>query len=152
MKYPKDTGTMVLAVSGLVCDRLGQFLILRRSIDDDFLPGQWEVPGGEVKFGESPSDALSRETYEECGLEIDVGLPLFVTTYFIEPSNEEQCFEIFYYCKPRDPDQEIRLSTEHSAYRWTTLVGLTDIQMTTSTRDLIGSLANHPLTRVFVSF
>lgn len=139
---------MILAVSALIFNELGQFLILRRSSDDDFLPEEWEVPGGEVEFGESVVDALFREIREECGFAIDVGFPLFVTTYFTDGSNKAQCFEIFYLCRMKDSHQEMRLSTEHSAYRWVSFTELPDIRTTPSTKELIGTLASHPLVKI----
>lgn len=34
---------------------------------------QWTLPGGGIDFGEDPRDAVVRETYEETGLQIEVG-------------------------------------------------------------------------------
>lgn len=33
-------------------------------------PGVWSAPGGHIEFGETPAEAASRETHEECGLKI----------------------------------------------------------------------------------
>ena len=34
--------------------------------------GQWTVPGGVVEIGESPKEAIIREVYEECAVEVQV--------------------------------------------------------------------------------
>jgi len=49
----------------------GQLLIARRKSSDRF-PGLWEFPGGKVKPGESPEEALRRECREELAIEIRV--------------------------------------------------------------------------------
>ncbi len=145
IRHSGEHQSTILAVSAVILSGADQILLLQRSVDDDFLPEEWEVPGGEVKFGESPVGALLREVYEECGLRVDVGFPLFVATYFTDSSNKEQCFEVFYFCRMKEPDQEISLSPEHSSYMWMSLTRPPDVELTQSTRDLIESLANHPL-------
>jgi len=53
----------VLGVAGLVLDGEGKVLLVRHSYN----PG-WRLPGGGVKRGEPPSDAVLRELQEEVGL------------------------------------------------------------------------------------
>jgi 8-oxo-dGTP diphosphatase len=36
------------------------------------LPGKWSIPGGLVELGETSREAVCRELFEECGLEIEV--------------------------------------------------------------------------------
>lgn len=50
----------------------GKYLIARRPEDAD-LGGFWEFPGGKVKKGESPEEALQREIYEELRVRCRVG-------------------------------------------------------------------------------
>lgn len=54
----------------------GNVLLVRKSMDDPFNPGKWELPGGRLKDGESPDEALVREIREEVDLEIVPGNPL----------------------------------------------------------------------------
>lgn len=58
----------IVAVSGLVTDPGGRHVLLIRS------PRRgWEFPGGQVEEGESLTEALVREVYEETGVEVTVG-------------------------------------------------------------------------------
>ncbi len=48
----------------------GKFLMLLRSDKAGNDKRMWGIPGGLVEFGEKVEDAIRRETFEECGLQI----------------------------------------------------------------------------------
>ena len=50
---------------------LDEYLVVQRSANDDFLPGAWEFPGGNIEDGELILEALKREIFEEIGVNID---------------------------------------------------------------------------------
>lgn len=54
------------AVSALVRDMEGRLLLVRQRDG-----GVWSTPGGSVEPGESPADAVVRETWEEAGLWVE---------------------------------------------------------------------------------
>lgn len=58
----------VAAVGGLVVNKLGQLLFVRRARDPG--KGKWGLPGGFVDRGESVEDALRREIEEETGMRV----------------------------------------------------------------------------------
>ncbi len=58
-----------VAVSAFIV-RDDKLLILRRSENETFLPGAWEVPGGGIDRDEAIVEGLIRETKEEAGLDI----------------------------------------------------------------------------------
>lgn len=55
--------------AGILLNDSGQVLISERLCDGPF-DGLWEFPGGKIKPGETPAQALTRELAEEIGVEI----------------------------------------------------------------------------------
>ncbi|QBR92410.1 NUDIX hydrolase [Nocardioides euryhalodurans] len=60
-----------VAAYGLV--RRGEEVLLTRVSSRGYHSGRWSLPGGGVRHGERPQDALVREIREECGVEARVG-------------------------------------------------------------------------------
>jgi len=58
-------------VVGAAVIRDGRLLAARRSTPPE-VAGRWELPGGKVEPGESPSNALVREIVEELGCRVTV--------------------------------------------------------------------------------
>lgn len=56
---------------GVVVVQDGRLLLVRRSVGPG--KGLWALPAGYVDAGEDPRGAAARETFEETGLEVDVG-------------------------------------------------------------------------------
>jgi mutator protein MutT len=49
-----------------------RFFLQRRDPAAAVLPGLWEFPGGKLRAGESPEEALRRELFEELGWEAEI--------------------------------------------------------------------------------
>lgn len=64
------------SVWAVVRNNKNEFLILKRSKNANN-SGQWNFPGGTVDEGENPSDTISREFHEECGVEIKRWIKMF---------------------------------------------------------------------------
>jgi 8-oxo-dGTP diphosphatase len=95
-------------VSGaLIVD--GKILIVRRSLNDDFLPGYYELPGGSLEPGETKGQALIREFHEELSLKIKILKKYHEYTYQPGPNTEN-----------------LKLSDEHDKYKW---VGVEDLDL-----------------------
>lgn len=58
---------------GLIC-RNGRYLIARRK-PGSHLAGFWEFPGGKRETGESLTECLQRELFEELGIRVDLPVP-----------------------------------------------------------------------------
>ncbi len=129
-----------VCVSGFVLNDKGEVLIVKRAMDDDFLPGYWEVPGGGTDFGEHPIIALQRELKEETGLDVEVDEPLYVDDYFMDKSHEKiHRVEIFFLCRMKDVNQQVQISHEHSEYKWVSKEAVSTVGMTEYMRKSISS-------------
>lgn len=67
-----NTPAKHIFVVAAIIERDACILICRRRHDGAF-PLKWEFPGGKVKSGESPQQALARELREELGIEAEIG-------------------------------------------------------------------------------
>ena len=96
-----------------------QFLIIKRTATDDFLPDLWEFPGGHVEPTETIPEALVRELKEEIGLQItpEEAKLIGIWEEFMEPEQTRYLQINYRLTFPTRPD--IVLSAEHVAYDWT---------------------------------
>ena len=62
-------------------DRQEVLLLLRDDIPTIPYPGRWDIPGGHVELGETPSECIVREMKEEMGIDL-TGHRLFARTEF----------------------------------------------------------------------
>ena len=92
-----------------------EVLLLKRGADDSFRPGDWDFPGGNVEWGELHGEALTREVFEETGLNLEHFTPLEVSSLFDAEENV-YVLHIIYTC--RATSATITLSREHETYSW----------------------------------
>ena len=135
-------GTFSAGIGALIMDEAaGTYLLLKRSPEKDYAAGAWECVTGRVDQGEGFEDALHREVREELDIEVQ---PLFIvgTTHFYRGPEraENELVGVVYCCTSPDPEK-MRLSHEHTEYRWATL---------NEARDLLSdlNLAEHWLVTV----
>ncbi len=102
-----------LAVKGII-QKDGKILVLKRSDTDDHRPGVWETVGGGMDKEESPQEALLREITEETGLVVSVSSPFNVFAF--KKDTGEFKVGITFLCEY--VSGEVKLSDEHSEYRW----------------------------------
>ena len=92
----------------------GKILVVRRS-RDDFLGGNFELPGGGIEDGETFAQAVAREVREETGLTVDEVLGMFPGFDYSTP-NKPKVRQYNFLVRVRAGD--VRLSSEHDEYRW----------------------------------
>lgn len=134
-----------VSASGLILNSAGEILLVRRSETDDFLPGIYELPGGGTDYLEDPVAGLIREIKEECGIEVKVLHPL--TCFSFEMRHEgvdKHTVEIIYWCEFAG-NQDIKLSFEHSDFKWVKFEELETINKDDNFVKMIKKLQNHPL-------
>lgn len=93
-------------------------LILRRSDDDDYMPGEPDLPGGEIDQGETVHDGLDRELGEEIGNTISRDRLQLAYTYTSMKENGN--YVRLYFIGKLDTDQ-LTLSPEHDTVWWMSL-------------------------------
>ena len=109
-------------------------LIIKRSMDEAFLPGYFELPGGKVDFGEDPKEALAREFREEVNLHIKIGKPFKVFSYLSE-NGDRHTVEILFHVSLLYPQQEVKLSLAHDEYRWITADEIEEYPISSEIKD-----------------
>lgn len=103
-----------LAVKGIIKRSDGKILVLKRSSEDDHKPNVWETVGGGMDREETPQEALQREILEETGLMVKVEQPFNVFTF--KKDTGEFKVGITFLCN--FVSGEVKLSHEHSDFRW----------------------------------
>ena len=96
-----------------------EYLIVQRSNTDDFLPGIWEFPGGNIEENETILEALKRELKEEIGYELDTNNEKIVH-FYDEIKDSLHYIELDFLIKVNTEDINIKLSNEHDDYKWVT--------------------------------
>ena len=97
-----------------------KLLIAKRSKQETFIPGLWEMIGGGVELGESLKNALKREFKEELKLDIKVAQPYHTSTY---TCNENAAItyevEVDFLAYLNDSNQVVKINKKiHTEYKW----------------------------------
>ena len=96
----------------------GQVLLIKQTYGDK----RWGLPGGGVEPGETIHEAIKRECMEELG--IDIIVDVFTGLYYHKSFNAQ--VGIFRCIVP--DGSKIKLSEEHSEYRWFDIEELGEVQ------------------------
>ncbi len=107
-----------LSVHAVISDHEGRLLLLRQTYGDN----RWGLPGGGVDPGETVHQAIVRECSEELGCEVEARC--LTGIYYHAEFESHVCI---FRCELPDHGG-IRLSAEHSEYRWTPLEELGPVQ------------------------
>lgn len=135
-----------IRTNAFILNKHGQFLLLRRSLTDEFCPGGWELPGGKVEHGEDSVDSCIRETKEEAGIDIKVFYPITSYSYMMpEEGIIKHMTQIVYLCATESDD--IKISDEHSDYMWADFGHIDTFdeeQMSSLLKKTFTSIKSHP--------
>jgi len=100
-----------------------EYLLIKRSENDDEDKGAWDLPGGGIDGGEQPQEAAKREAQEEAGTNIKVGQAI---TYLAIPYKGMWSIELI--VEGEYLSGEVKLSEEHDDYKWVSKEELTSIE------------------------
>jgi len=111
-----------VVVYAIVRDDDSRVLLVRRTDD-----GNWELPGGRIEVGETASEAVRREVYEESGITIALtgvsGIysdPGHIVVYPVEGARQQVA--ICVHARPVRPDERPRPDhDEATAAAWFTV-------------------------------
>lgn len=138
------------SVGGFIRNKFGEVLFIKRSENDSFLPGNWELPGGGVEYGENIEKTLRREIKEECGLDVEVGFPITVDDYYMKSDKKEiQRIEIIFLCKLLNPNQTVVLSHEHSEYKWVFSNKINNLELSSYMKNIINNALTNPISSIY---
>lgn len=99
----KDRGTVWLGVAGIVVNKLGQWLVVKKAYSG--LKGHWSLPAGFVNEGETVDEAVLRELKEETGIDCFVsGLIGFRSGVIREEISDNMAI---FYCQMKDEEQPL---------------------------------------------
>ena len=94
----------------------GELLTIRRSKTAPSGPLHWDLPGGDLDFGEDVKEGIIREIKEETGLEV-YNLKVIDAISGSDDKNEFWV-TICYIAQPMT--SEVKLSYEHDDFHWVT--------------------------------
>ena len=95
----------------------GKILAIRRSDTHPLRPKGWDIPGGDLEFGEDAKEGMRREIREETGLEVNDLKVIDALSW----SNERGEFWVTIYYAAKANTDRVKLSWEHDDFRWVTL-------------------------------
>jgi len=107
-----NIGKLLAGAAVIVRNRI---LIVCRSLNDEFLPGYYEIPGGGIDPRETILQGLERELFEETNLRI--GTLKEYLGHFNAVSPSGQTVRQFNFLIEPTHD-EVKLSEEHSHFDW----------------------------------
>ena len=143
MGQTKDVVKKTRVAGGIIIkteNDLDKLLVIRRSKTDTW-SGTWEFPRGHAKGNETLSQALRREVKEESGLDIVPVKYIGKFSYIAEQGTRETT-QYNFLCKLKNPNQEVKLSSEHDDFRWISSMGEVELMIPSEMKKVISRVFN----------
>lgn len=126
----------MLSVVAAVIESDGKVLVCQRRRGDMF-ELLWEFPGGKVRPGETPEQALARELDEELGAAAKIGAELFRTKHSYAELSEP--IELRFFSASLDPFSIRNLAFE--AMEWRAPESLLELNFLPADREFVAMIA-----------
>jgi 8-oxo-dGTP diphosphatase len=107
---------MGISAKAFVFNKSGKFLTMRRTKTAPSNPLTWDLPGGDIEYGEEPKKAIVREIKEETGF-----IPKNLSTIDAVAKiyhGDLYWVTLAYRCEVGKG--KLRISWEHDLYKWVT--------------------------------
>lgn len=114
MKTERQYGA---AQKAIVLNSENKILALHRTETAPARPNTWDLPGGDLDYGEDPWEAIKREIKEESGLAVE-GLKLLDVEAHVVANEDRYWITLAYVCKAAS--DKVILSYEHDDFKWVT--------------------------------
>jgi 8-oxo-dGTP diphosphatase len=114
--YRKANKLHIVAVTAMIRNGDGKYLLLKRGEHEIAYPGMFVFPGGKVEDNQTVDEALATEVKEETGLTMRPGKILIKDGSFVRP--DRQTVKVFSYLVGVEADQPVRISEDFTEYRW----------------------------------
>lgn len=116
-----------------------QFLLLKRSAREKFLPERWGIPAGKVDPSEDPQQACERELLEETGLQGEV-VGIIGYSQFSSKRGRSQLSNVQLNFLIEVKDNAVQLdSKSHSMFEWIPLGDIENELLDSFTREIMES-------------
>ena len=101
----------IVAASALIRNEKGEIALVKTERRG------WELPGGQIEIGESLTEGVEREIFEECGIQVELGRLAHVRSN-LSSSIVIFCFQATYVSgelRPSDETPEVRWASPATA-------------------------------------
>lgn len=125
MTYAKSNKLHIVAVTAVIRNADGKFLVLKRSEREIAHPGKYTFPGGKVEDNQSVEEALVDEVAEETGMVMKPGKILLKDAAFLRPDG--QTVKVFSFLCEVENSNNVTISEDFTDHAWVNLEELRNL-------------------------
>lgn len=129
---------IVVGISGLLENKKGELLFLRRSPKSSWGAGQYQLPEGKMEWGETPLQTLEREVEEETSGSISDIKLLGVRTGKLEAKGTSYHIVRIIYCAKYFGN--VVLSEDHDDFKWKKAVNASELNLAPDIQNILHEL------------
>ncbi len=120
----------------VILNKKSQFLIIQRSATAPSNPHKWDLPGGDLDFGENPVEGILREIKEETSLIVKEIKPFDIYSNI----NDIGDFWVTIAYVAEAVSEKVNLSYEHNDFKWVTVKEFSKLKSPDKIKQFINNL------------